>query len=297
MKKLPKIAKSHIAGISFAVATASMPCLLQAQGSGDNLLKNGDAEAGDLSGWTNFVETSTTANAGAHSFVLAGAKDAGGRSQSKELIPVDPSSGYTVSGYFMSPEGKALVHLGVDCFDAQKRLITSERITPVPQTETELVEEVKPGDKVVKIKNGSTWEFDAELTPKYGVVAFNVDDSGAYSDLPNPNLSQQGITTIRQSGGQWEVELAKPLKEGYSAGTKVRQHKVAGASLWLAVGGVGKDWVKISGDISGVSTVGREKGMFWPGTSFVRISVLNLNNDKNTSPKVLVDDLTFGPIQ
>jgi hypothetical protein len=197
----------------------------------------------------------------------------------------------------MSPEGKALVHLGVDCFDAQKRLITSERITPVPQTETELVEEVKPGDKVVKIKNGSAWEFDAALTPKYGVVAFNVDDSGAYSDLPNPNLSQHGITTIRQSGGQWEVELAKPLKEGYSAGTKVRQHKVAGASLWLAVGGAGKDWVKISGDISGVSTVGREKGMFWPGTSFVRISVLNLNNDKNTSPKVLVDDLTFGPIQ
>jgi hypothetical protein len=77
----------------------------------------------------------------------------------------------------------------------------------------------------------------------------------------------------------------------------VRQHKVAGASLWLAVGGAGKDWVKISGDISGVSTVGREKGMYWPGTSFVRISVLNLNNDKNTSPKVLVDDLTFGPIQ
>ena len=93
------------------------------------------------------------------------------------------------------------------------------------------------------------------------------------------------------------MELAKPLKEGYSAGTKVRQHKVSGASLWLAAKGVGKNWVKISGDISGVSTVGQEKGMFWLGTSFVRVTVLNLNDDKNTSPKVLADDLTFGPIQ
>ena len=297
MKKLPKIAKSHIAGISFAVAMFSIPCLLHAQGSGENLLKNGDAEAGDISGWTSFVETSTTAHEGANSFVLAGAKDSSGTAQSKEFIPVDPSSGYTVSGYFMSPEGTGSVHLGLACFDAQKRLITSERITPVPQTETELVEDVKPGDKVVKIKNGSAWEFDAALTPKYGVVAFNVDDSGAYSDLPNPNLSPWGITTIRQTGGQWEVELVKPLKEGYSAGTKVRQHKVHGANFWVSVKKVGKDWVKISGDISGVSTVGQEKGMFWPGTSFVRVTVLNLNDDKNDSPKVLVDDLTFGPIQ
>jgi hypothetical protein len=93
MQKLPKIAKSHIAGISFAVAMASMPCLLQAQNPGENLLINGDAEAGDISGWKNFVEISTTANAGANSFVLAGAKDASGTAQSKELIPVDPSSG------------------------------------------------------------------------------------------------------------------------------------------------------------------------------------------------------------
>ncbi len=93
------------------------------------------------------------------------------------------------------------------------------------------------------------------------------------------------------------MELVKPLKEGYSAGTKVRQHKVAGANLWLATKSVGKDWVKMSGDISGVSTVGQEKGMFWPGTSFVKVTVLNLNNEKHDSPKVLVDDLTFGPIQ
>ena len=297
MKTAPKSKNIKITSAFLATALIASPCVSQSLNAGENLLKNGDAEAGDTSGWTSFVETSTTAHEGTNSFVLAGAKDSSGTAQSKEFIPVDPSSGYTVSGYFMSPEGTGSVHLGLACFDAQKRLITSERITPVPQTETELVEEAKIGDKVVKIKNGSAWEFDAELTPKYGVVAFNVDDSGAYSDLPNPNLSQQGITTIRQTGGQWEVELAKPLKEGYSAGTKVRQHKVAGASLWLAVGGVGKDWVKISGDISGVSTVGREKGMFWPGTSFVRISVLNLNNDKNTSPKVLVDDLTFSPIQ
>ncbi|MFM8717850.1 MAG: hypothetical protein ACKOF3_13860, partial [Spartobacteria bacterium] len=74
MKKLPKIAKSHIAGISFAFAMASLPCLLHAQSAGENLLINGNAEADDISGWKNFVETSTTANEGAYSFVLAGSK-------------------------------------------------------------------------------------------------------------------------------------------------------------------------------------------------------------------------------
>jgi hypothetical protein len=296
MKTATKSTHIKITNAFLATALIAVPCLnhsLQAE----NLLKNGDAESGDISGWTKFIEVSPTAHAGAHSFVLAGSKDSAGTAQSKDFIPVDPSSGYTLSGYFMSPDGTGIVHLGLACFDAQKRLITSERITPVPQTETELVEEAKPGDKVLKIKNGSAWEFNAAHTPKYGVVAFNVDDSGSYSDLPNPNLSPWGITTIRQTGGQWEVELVKPLKEGYSAGTKVRQHKVAGASLWLATKGVGKDWVKISGDISGVSAVGQEKGMFWPGTSFVKVTVLNLNNEKHDSPKVLADDLTFGPIQ
>ena len=296
MKTAAKSTNNKFTSAFLATALITVPCLshsLQAE----NLLKNGDAESGDISGWTKFIEVSPTAHEGAHSFVLAGAKDASGTAQSKDFIPVDPSSGYTLSGYFMSPEGTGIVHLGLACFDAQKRLITSDRITPVPQTETELVEDVKPGDKVVKIKNGSAWVFDAAHTPKYGVVAFNVDDSGSYSDLPNPNLSSLGISTIRQIGGQWEVELAKPLKEGYSAGTKVRQHKLSNASLWISIKGVGKDWVRISGDISGVSAVGQEKGKFWPGTSFVRVTVLNLNDDKNTSPQILVDDLTFGPIQ
>ncbi|MFM8830718.1 MAG: hypothetical protein ACKOHM_06900 [Spartobacteria bacterium] len=226
--------------------------------------------------------------------MLAGSKDAAGTAFSEALIPVDPNAHYELSGFFMSEEGTALVYLGFDCYDADERRIGSVQVNPIPGTETELREDAKNGDKVLKIKNGSAWAFDPEWTLSYGVVAFDVDASGAYGDLPNRKLSPMGITAIRQIGGQWEVELANPMGADYPAGTKVREQKASGAYGWIVgKSGIGSQWVELKGKISGVSTAGLEPGKFWPGTRFVKVAILNLNREKDESPNVLVDDVVL----
>lgn len=293
MKTLPELAKSGLATLSLAVALISVPCVSLSQTAGENLLQNGGAELGGVSGWTKFAGTASTSLEGANAFVLNGGNDSDSTAFSEDLIPVDPDARYELSGFFMSEEGMANVHLGFDCYNAARQRITSEQVAPVPGTETELLEDVRKGDMVVKIKDGSAWVFEEALTPKYGVVAFDVDASGAYSDLPNRKLSKTGINAIRQVDGQWEVELANPMGADYPAGTTVRQQKTSGAFRWVIIKGVGAKWIELRAEISGVSTAGPEQGKFWPGTRFVKVAILNLNNEKFQSPKVLVDDVTF----
>jgi hypothetical protein len=293
MKKLPKIAKSHIAGISFALAMASMPCLLQAQNPEENLLKNGGAESGngggwvkrDIDGWGKIEELSNTAKEGEYAFIIHEFVMSG------DLIPVDPQAQYELSAYFLSEGPEVIIYFGFECYDADKKLITSQSVTAIPRTETKLSEAASKGSSVLKIENGQEWVME-ESTPEFGFVAFDVDDSGAYSDLPNSNLSAAGIKAIRQVGGYWEVELAKPLPADFAAGTKVRQHKASGSYLYVAGKiPVGNSWKKLRGRVSGVSADKRDDGMFWPGTKFVRVILFNaLSGQKNN---ILVDELTL----
>jgi len=292
MKKLPKIAKSHIAGISFAVAMVSTPCLLQAQNAGENLLKNGDAESGDSAGWIEFPSISSNAKEGSNAFVC---KPSGGRVFSEELIPVSPELPYELSASFMSEGTEAKVCLGLSCYDADEKEITSQQITPIIGTETKLREAASKGDTILKIENGQQWVFDTKWTPEYGFVAFDVDDSGAYSDLPNRNLSGAGLKSIRQVGGQWEVELAKPLPADFAAGTKVRQHRAEGAFLWINTPQVGSSWKEIKGRIFGVSEGPRQPGKFWPGTKFIKVIILVDTPDLKNP--VLVDEVAFTQVE
>ena len=291
MKKLPKIAKSHITGISFAVAMASMPCLLQAQNAGENLLKNGGAETGDSAGWIEFPSVSATAKEGSKAFVCK----SGGRVLSEELIPINPELRYKLSGFFNSEGAEAKMCLGFVSYDADEKEITSQQITPIIGTETKLREAASKGDTVLKIENGQQWVFDTKWTPDWGFVAFDVDDSGAYSDLPNRNLSGAGLKSIRQVGGQWEVELAKPLTADFVAGTKVRQHRAQGACLWLEPQQVGSSWKEIKGRIAGVSEGVRQPGKFWPGTKFIKVIIVVDTPD--LKDPILVDEVAFTQVE
>jgi len=292
MNKLPKIAKSHIAGISFAVAMAAMPCLLQAQNAGENLLKNGGAETGDSAGWIEFPSVSTTAKEGSKAFVC---KPSGEIVRSEELIPVDPELRYNLSAFFKSEGEEAKMCLGFVCFDADEKEIRSSTVTPITGTETKLREAASKGDTVLKIENGQQWVFDTNWTPQHGFVAFDVDDSGACSDLPNRNLSGAGLKSIRQVGGQWEVELAKPLPADFVAGTKVRQHRAEGVCLWVDTQQVGSSWKELKGRISGVSEGLRQPRKFWPGTKFVKVAILNAT--VNFKDPVLLDEVVFSQVE
>ena len=255
---------------------------------GSNMLKNGDAEAGNTSGWKGFASTVPKPHEGAYAFVLESRFYA----YTSEMFPLDPKASYELSGFFTSEGGPGMVYLGFDCYDANKKRITSREVTPIPRTETELVQAVKKGDKVLKIKDGSTWKFDKRWTPLYGVVAFDVDPSGKYADLPNRKISLRGITEIRQVDGQWEVTLKKPMLESYPAGTKVRQQRSSGAMKWVVWKYLKENWVGITGKASGISSGGQKQNMFYPGTRYFRVVILNLSQSKKPpAPKVLADDV------
>jgi hypothetical protein len=285
MKKMPKIAKSHLANLSLAVAMATTTCLLQAEDSVVNLLKNGGAETGDVSSWDAFQSVSSAAKEGKHAFVLGPKKQA----ISDDFIELDPEAQYEISCFAVSQQGGAKWNIGFDCYDAEQKRILSEDVTIIEGTETALTEEAVKGSKVLKIANGQSWAFEPGSSPKWGVVAFNVDDSGAFSDLPNRERSDWGITAIRQVDGQWEVELKNPLRTDYPAGTKVRQHKTAGTCMWIADPVASTEWTQTKGRRSGVSMVRGDSGKkFWPGTRFVKIFILNQSDSD-----ILFDDIIF----
>ena len=257
--------------------------------NGTNLIKNGDAEAGKTSGWDGFASIVPKPHNGSNAFLLKRSE----RAFSDGLIPLDPKAKYKLSGFFMAEETPTKAYIGFDCFDANKQRIRSMEISPIPKSETELVEDAKKGDTVLKIKDGSAWKFEKWTRP-YGVVAFEVDTSGAYSDLPNRKITLRGITAITKADGYWEVKLKHPMRENYPAGTAVRQQRSQGAYCWTRGRGVVKDkWVDIKGYKSGVSVGGQKTDMFWPGTRYIRVAILNLNHSKTVSPNLLVDDVVL----
>ena len=271
-----------------AVEEKAAPIANVAVPAGTNMVKNGDAEAGNTSGWKGFASTVPKPHEGAYAFILDRKKIA----YTTELIPLDPEARYELSGFFTSEGGPTKVYLGFDCFDANKKRITSPQVTPIPGSETELVQDAKKGDKVLKIKDGSAWKFE-KLAPLLGVVAFDVDPSGNYGDLPNRKISKRGITQIRKADGHWEVTLRQPMPMDYPAGTKVRQHREELTMRWAADKPLKENWISIKGTVSGISFGGQKVGMFWPGTRYIRVAILNETNAKPPAPKLLVDNVVL----
>ncbi|MFC1461116.1 hypothetical protein ACFLQR_01180 [Verrucomicrobiota bacterium] len=81
---------------------------------------------------------------------------------------------------------------------------------------------------IIQIADGSKWK-----SSRNAYIAFEVDDSGSYADLPNRKLSTYaGIAQVEDRGDYWEIYLKRKCNQDYPAGTKVREHIVRG-SLYL----------------------------------------------------------------
>lgn len=61
----------------------------------------------------------------------------------------------------------------------------------------------------------STWS-NVPYFSQYATVAFNIDDSGQYNDLPNKNLTQlDGFVSIVNNGGTCTLTLRSPANISY----------------------------------------------------------------------------------
>jgi hypothetical protein len=170
------------------------------------------------------------------------------------------------------------------CYTEEEKLIISQAINRLENTETELLADAVPGDTVLKVKKADQWKSSPN-----SFVAFNVDDSPAVSDLPNFNLSPMGIQSVTEKGGAWEIELAKPMTKSYPAGTKIRQHNAGNSYVFCTVANktIPKNWKEFSGKIAGKSDRLSNK-QFWPGTRYVQVVIMP---GRGANQRLLVDNI------
>ena len=265
----------------FALAVASLSCNVVA---GENLLKNGDGENGQEN-WSEKQTQVCTANPHSGKSCLTTIVPV---VISEDFIEVVPDKAYKVGGWFRSADGKPVnAYLGLAPFDKDKKPIESPNVLVIAGTETELVEDCLPACKILKVKDGSKWTLENNCG-KYGLVAFNIDDSGKYLDLPNRELSAGcGIEKIEKKDGCWEISLKNPCGKIYRAGTKVREHRPGANYMykWYQEAFQSKDWIHAEGTVKGIAVTS-----FWPGTKYVKVVVMGMGGKLN------FDDMTFEEI-
>ena len=192
----------------------------------------------------------------------------------KNLI-LDPAKKYQISGEFSQKGGKPMtVYLGFASYDGKGRLIDARKVNVNKNSLTEVAEDAKKGDKVIKVKDASKWNTK---TP-HSYIAFGAKED--FTDLPNGDLAATAKPNAQKNGEVWEILLRKPLAKDIAAGTAVRQ-QFDGASYIYAAGAVklSDKWVTRKGTISGIAPVGNVSNKMWKGTEKVKVLILLLGGD------------------
>ena len=193
-----------------------------------------------------------------------------GNYRTNAVLPVQPGKIYKLSGEFKAGESTvpARLFFGMVPLDAKLKQIASGEVFAIPGTETQLAADANAGDTVIRIIDGSKWKENAPFT-----VAFKTGP--AYSDLPNRNLSPT-VKNVSRKNGWHEVTLASPLKQSYSSGTGVREHRHASTYPYSAAGNrkLSGEWQEFSAIIKGEAVYGTPLTQWWHGTRNAALLVL-----------------------
>ncbi|MBU0477067.1 LamG domain-containing protein [bacterium] len=260
-------------------------------GTGE-LLENRGAEEGTTDHWSGFDGvTADTTHSGTYAFY----HDLTGSALGIDYIEIDTTNKtYYLSGWAKAYGGDGSVgklYLGYIPYDENKVQIGPQHVLPYAAgTETTLYEACGTDSTIIKIVDGTNWGVYI-----YACVAFDVDDSGSYNDLPNRNVSNYNITRVEDMGIYWEVEFNTTCGQSYSAGTKVREHKAGSTYIYNAASNADVDtgvWTEYSGTITGELVSGISPvTQWWSGTKYARVIML-LNSGKPTHSMV-VDDFSL----
>ena len=203
---------------------------------------------------------------------------------SSQALPIDPTKIYSLRGKFRAVPGTSpsTFYFGVQPFDGQGRVISPEAVRAFPATETMLLEPAVAGSCILLVKDASRWKAGQDRC-----IAFDVDTTGKYGDLPNRSVTAAGVDAIRDSGKGWMVTLAKPLQRSWPTSTSVRQHGIS--ARYIYCGAINQalpaEWQELGGDIGGEPRFGITSARhWWRGTRFARIVLLmNYDGDSKTA--------------
>jgi len=250
----------------------------------ENLIKNNDAskKTEEWKGITGVVDGGKSGQC----FEVKNSKVV----MSRQMIPIDPKATYRLTAWFKSgSDKKNKVYFGLVFYDKNRCRIWPESIMPIEASETVLVKEAKKGTKMVYVKDVTAWM--PALKKKRAMIAFEVDDTGAYSDLPNFKVIP--VVRVKVVEGGHQVFLKTPLSKDMPANTKVRCHTASGHNMYISSFKKNlKEWTRIGGDINPEVKKDAPHKTIWRGTQFVDVLIL-ANWQQKSGEILLIDDIAL----
>jgi len=213
---------------------------------------------------------------------------------SNNLTFIDPTKEYMLEWYFkwITTDGSpTYFYYWFAEYDEDFKLITPNRVNLIPWTETTLSQEVKKTDRAIHFYCDDTiYNNWYNWIVYHSLVAFEIDDSWAYNDLPNSNLSwyisnQYNTSNIKsllsRSGNNCTISYHPNVPDGrvwknYPAWTKIRLHR----SWWTynyKVASNAKlswEWEYFSWSVKWESLYWIDNNYFRRWTRFVKILIL-----------------------
>ncbi len=246
-----------------------------------NLLRNAGAEQGTAAGWQGFEvlrrgEFGVRRGAG-----RTGEYAFGWRGQSTQIashwVEIVPSKAYELSGWFRSETGTVSgVVFGLMLADARQRLIRYWNVFSRPGTGTELAAPCRPGDRILRVRDGSAWKPGPSFA-----AALGVGENALTFDV-----TPLGIADVRREGADWQIVLKEPCGLERPAGTPVAQNTAGNNGVYLPGIVVSNAWTEWKGRI--------EPRQWWPGTAFARVAVLGLRPDAGA---LQMDDFSLRAVE
>ena len=193
----------------------------------------------------------------------------------KKMIPVDAKHTYNFTGSVYVPEGKnaGTTYAGLMMYDKNKKYIGQINAVYEPNSATELVEAVKKGSNILKIKANKRWKALGHFW-----VGFNVQPGKLCKDLSNGP-----VTAIKTEGDVMTVTLKNKLAKDYAAGTKVRIQKT-GSYYYTNIIAVKAKETKFAKEL--------KLNQLWPETAYISPMILvnwSSKVDKKTLETVYKD--------
>jgi hypothetical protein len=182
---------------------------------GQNLVSNGFGTMG-----TNYNFSSFTFN-GSETYFSGGSftnTTTGSHRFSDEFIPVDITKKYLLQ-YALKQTNNAYFFCGLAFFDIDFNIIESHTHMKIAGTDTELAQELKPGDTTIVIKNPANWLGDTNSSDARSIIFWNYTNSygGTYPLATNPysrfqylNIWNPQTISVNPETGYGTIQLKSP---------------------------------------------------------------------------------------
>ncbi len=220
---------------------------------------------------------------------------------SNNFTYVKPWKKYTIEWYFKSKWTiPSKLHFWFAEYDKDFHIILPFNVRNVIWTETVLTKAISVWDTTVEFEDKwttcSNWEnsiyFDWAAS-----IAFNIDDSWQFNDLPNYDLSptqswSEWFTSIIDNWTYCSLTLKAPITKTYPIGTKIRMHTSGWTYNYIAAAGqnVPNAWTKYSWEVLWISISWIDTSYFRRWTKFIKIMLIPNYLQSNESI-LYMDDL------